>query len=191
MHVTHQTGLTSLHSSIMPGDARSSVERAHKTIETEMLAAIPWPEVPLVAGLKHPEWHVCHVMLRLMRRGVSSEVLRNGLFKRINKQWTRAIRTMIAATRNHYARHQRTVTRQGSGNLPFYSNPTTWSSNLGFDTSASDTWILTRHHRHEVGTQTCKEYVSGYPQQALSIGEWSSANDQQRLSIIAARIHIV
>ena len=126
-----------LSSTLGPGEARSIIERAHKTIESEMLAAIPWHEIKPVAKRQYSEWSPCHLLLRFIRMRMASKRCSKRLVKHINMQWERATRFTIAATRSHYARRQTFAPRQGPIDQLCYSNPSTWATNLGLDIATS------------------------------------------------------
>ena len=80
--------------------------------------------------------------------------------------------------------------RQGPTNQVFYSNPSLWATNLGFNTPTIARWAQTCNTYHEVGSHQCTDPLSGYPQQAIYPTVWKNLSEQERSTIIAARVQM-
>ena len=55
-------------STMTPEDARGLIERVHKAIRAQMLAAIPWPEIQKNRKRIRIEWPECIRLLEATRR---------------------------------------------------------------------------------------------------------------------------
>ena len=69
-------------------------------------------------------------------------------------------------------------------NTKYYSAPSVWAVNVGFNPSAVNEWLITSHVSKDVTCSSESDPLLGYPWVAIPLSDWASANRQGRLNLI-------
>lgn len=136
-----------------PGKAMSIIENAYLAIENTMLGAIPWPEIKTHNTKELCCWRLSIRLLDKLQKRLRRSQHTVKVIKSINKAWRKALQRTITLSRS---RSSRKVFRpsQDAPRSPFYSSPSEWAMNLGFDTAPIDEWANTRHTLKDVSSSS-------------------------------------